>query len=89
MPDAIFIALHILDIIDRSGLSYRLGPMGTCMEGETEAVLAVVRQCFDELLRDSNRVTCTLKMDYRTGRRGSLDGKVRSIEERVGRKLRT
>ena len=23
-----------LEIIDRSGLDYRLGPMGTCIEGE-------------------------------------------------------
>ena len=36
-----------LEIIDRSGLDYRLGPMGTCIEGEWDEVMAVVRRCWN------------------------------------------
>src|SRR3954468_1227150 len=79
----------VLDVIDRSGLPYQLGPLGTCIEGEWDAVMAVVKQCFDTLAADSNRVAVTMKMDWRRGRSGSLQGKVASVEEKLGRKLKT
>ena len=78
-----------LEIVDRSGLPYKLGPLGTCIEGEYEEVMRVIRECHESILADSNRVTCTIKMDYRKGTSGRLEGKVKSVEEKVGRKLRT
>jgi uncharacterized protein (TIGR00106 family) len=78
-----------LDIIDRSGLPYRLGPMGTALEGEYDQVMAVLKQCFDALLADCSRVTASVKLDYRKGYTGRLDAKVRRVEDQVGRKLRT
>ena len=79
----------LLDIIDRSGLPYRLGPLGTCIEGEWDEVMAVVTRCYEHLSGQSNRIACTIKMDWRRGKAGSLDAKVRSVEEKVGRKLKT
>src|SRR5215212_7868199 len=55
---------RLLDIIDRSGLPYRLGPLGTCVEGDFDAVMAVIRQCHESLAADCNRIACTIKMDY-------------------------
>ena len=78
-----------LDIVDKSGLPYRLGPLGTCIEGEYDEVMRVIQQCHQELLKDSNRVTCTLKMDYRKGAANRLEGKIQSVQEKLGRKLRT
>jgi uncharacterized protein (TIGR00106 family) len=78
-----------LDIVDKSGLAYKLGPLGTCIEGEYEDVMRVIQECHEALLKDSNRVSCTIKMDYRKGMTGRLEGKVKSVEERVGRKLST
>lgn len=78
-----------LDIVDKSGLRYKLGPLGTCIEGEYERVMDVIRQCHEELLKDSSRVTCTIKMDYRKGATNRLEGKVQSVEKRLGRKLST
>ena len=80
---------RVLDIIDRSGLPYRLGPLGTCIEGEWDEVMAVVKRCFDALAADSGRVAITMKCDWRKGRSGSLDQKVASVEQKLGRKLRT
>lgn len=79
----------LLDIIDRSGLPYRLGPLGTCIEGEWDEVMAVVRQCHEHLAAQSNRIACTIKIDWRKGHAGALNSKVRSVEEKVGRKLKT
>ena len=78
-----------LEIVDKSGLAYKLGPLGTCLEGEYGEVMGVIQKCHEELLKDSNRVTCTIKMDYRKGASGRLEGKVKSVEKAVGRKLRT
>lgn len=79
----------LLDIIDRSGLAYRLGPLGTSIEGEWDEVMAVLKQCFEHLSTDSTRIACTVKMDWRKDRSGMLESKVRSVEEKVGRKLKT
>jgi uncharacterized protein (TIGR00106 family) len=76
-----------LDIIDRSGVPYRLNPMGTVLEGEWDECLTVVRQCLEQMSQDCNRITCTIKLDWRKGATGRLAGKVSSIEERLGRKL--
>ena len=78
-----------LDIVDRSGLAYKLGPLGTCIEGEWPAVMAVIQQCYEALAKDSNRIACTVKMDWRRGQSGRLESKVRTVEEVVGRKLST
>jgi uncharacterized protein (TIGR00106 family) len=78
-----------LDVVDRSGLPYKLGPLGTCVEGEWDEVMGVIGKCFEALAADSNRIACTVKIDYRKGHAGRLEGKVRSVEEKVGRKLKT
>ena len=78
-----------LDIVDKSGLRYRLGPLGTCIEGEYEQVMDVIRRCHEELLKDCHRVTCTIKMDYRKGHDNMLESKIASVEKQLGRKLKT
>ncbi len=77
-----------LDIIDRSGLDYRCHAMGTIIEGEFDDVMAVVRQCFETMSADCDRVECSIKLDYRRGRSGRLDAKVASVEEKLGRSVK-
>jgi len=78
-----------LEIIDASGLDYRLNPMGTVLEGEWDEVMAVVRQCFEKMQSDCGRITCSIKIDYRKGGKGRLDSKIASIESKLGKKLKT
>jgi len=70
-------------IIKDSGLPYKLGPMGTCVEGEWDEVMALVGRCFQAMQEDSGRVYMTMKADYRKGASGRMDGKIRSIESKV------
>src|SRR5688572_599221 len=70
-------------IVRASGLPHRLHAMGTTIEGELDQVLAVVRQCFEELAVDCRRVSCSVKIDYRQGPGGRLDRKVQSVEEKL------
>ncbi len=78
-----------LDIIDKSGVDYRLNPMGTILEGEWDEVFGVVRRCFERMRKDCNRISCTIKVDYRKGYTRRLSGKVASVERRLKRKLKT
>lgn len=77
-----------LKIIDESGLDYRLNPMGTVLEGEWDEVMAVVGRCFDRMRADCKRITCSIKIDYREGRKGRLESKMASVESRLGRTLK-
>ena len=78
-----------LDIIDRSGVPYRLNPMGTVLEGGWTEVMGVVTDCFERMRQDCERISVSIKIDYRRGRSGRLESKIASVESRVGRKLRT
>jgi uncharacterized protein (TIGR00106 family) len=77
-----------LEIIDRSGLDYRLHAMGTIVEGELDQVLDLLKQCFAAMATDCHRITCTAKIDYRQGASGRLDAKVASVEQKLGRPLK-
>ncbi|MDH5543846.1 MAG: MTH1187 family thiamine-binding protein [Nitrospinota bacterium] len=78
-----------LEIIDKSGLPYRLNPMGTVIEGDIDEVLGVVKACFEKMSQDCSRISTIIKMDYREGKSGRLDSKIKSIEEKLGKKLST
>ena len=77
-----------LEIVAASGLDYRLHAMGTTLEGDLEEVLTVVRLCFEALQPDCDRISCSIKMDYRKGSESRLANKVRKVEELVGRPLK-
>ena len=78
-----------LDIIDKSGVSYRLNPMGTVLEGSWDEVFRVVRACYKRMSKDCPRISVAIKVDARKGATGRLEGKVKSVEKRLGRKLKT
>jgi len=77
-----------LEIIDKSGLDYRLNPMGTVLEGEWNQVFGVVKECFEAMSRDCNRISVTIKVDYRKGARGRLNRKIESVEKILKKKLK-
>ena len=77
-----------LDIIDKSGVPYRLNPMGTVLEGEWDEVFAVVRKCYERMEKDCNRISCSIKVDYRKGHSGRLVSKVASVEKTLKRAIK-
>ncbi len=76
-----------LDIIDKSGVSYRLNPMGTCLEGGWDEVFVVIKKCFEKMSEDCNRISTSIKIDYRKGKSGRLNSKIDSIKAKLGRDL--
>jgi len=78
-----------LDLVDRSGLPYRLGPMGTTVEGDLDEVLGLIKRCHEAVLADCDRVSTLIKVDDRKGAKGRIESKVADVERRLGRALRT
>ena len=78
-----------LEVIAASGLDYRLHAMGTTLEGELGQVLDAVRRCFEALQPDCDRISGSVKIDYRKGPGGRLDRKVQKVQALVNQALRT
>lgn len=77
-----------LEIVSNSGLDYRLTPMGTILEGEFDEVMGVVKKCYEKMSSDCNRITCSVKIDYRKGAKGRLESKIASVEAKLGKTLK-
>lgn len=78
-----------LDIIDKSGLEYRLTPMGTVIEGEWDEVFDVVKKCLDRMRKDCDRISTSIKIDYRKGKLRRIKSKIESVEKKLNKKLTT
>ena len=63
-------------------------PMGTCVEGEWDEVMAVVRACFERMSQDCERITISFKGDWRRGRSDRLEAKIQAVEQHLGRQLK-
>ena len=76
----------VATLIDQSGLDYRVGPMGTTVEGEWDRVMALAKQCHHAVLQSSDRVMTTIRVDDRTDKPGGgrITQKVQSLETKVG-----
>ena len=77
-----------LEIIDKSGLPYRLNPMGTVIEGEWDEVMGVVKACWERMKADCDRISSIIKVDYRRGKSGRLESKIASVETKLGKSLK-
>ena len=76
-----------LDIIQKSGVPYRLNPMGTVLEGEWEEVFEVVTACYRRMSQDCNRVSCSIKIDARKGKENRLTEKIKSVQTKLDKSL--
>ena len=80
---------EILKIVSESGIDYKLHSMGTRLEGEWDEIMGLIKKCHKKILKDSDRVLTTITVDDRKGRIGRIAGKVKSVEKKLGKKLKT
>ena len=89
----------VIEEVERSGVEYRLNPMGTVVEGEWDEVMALVKRCHEVVMKSAGtgagagRVVTRILIDDRKGAdgkrvEGRITGKVASIEERLGREVK-
>lgn len=79
----------VIDIIDQSGLDYRLTAMGTIIEGKPDEVWGLIRRCHDTMKQRANRVHTQITIDDRKDEHGAIRSKVTDIEQHLSRKLKT
>jgi len=79
---------EVLKLIDESGLPYQLTPSGTCIEGEWDNVMPLIRQCHNRACSTSSHVITTIKIEDEAGEQDKLTRNITSVEEKVGRTLR-
>lgn len=79
---------RVLDIVDTSGLPYRLTAMGTIVEGGWDEVMDLVRRCHEALRGETGRVYTHITIDDRPKASGRIEGKVLDVEKALGRELK-
>ena len=78
----------IIDLIDKSGLTYQTHALGTLVEGEWDEVMELVKKCHMAMREDFNRVLTRITIDDRKGYTVRITGKVKDIEDALGRKIK-
>jgi len=80
---------RIIDMIDKKDLDYQLTPMGTIVEcDEMDEALAIIKESYDCLKDDCNRIYSTLTFDIRKSEKGRLKNKIKSIENRLKKSIK-
>ncbi len=79
---------RIIDIVDKSGLPYQLTAMGTIVEGDWDGVFALIRKCHETMRGQASRVYTHVTIDDRERVSGRIEGKVREVEDVLGRVLK-
>ncbi len=73
-----------LDELKKSGLTYKLTPMGTIIEGDLDAVLAVIKAMHETpFAKGIERVYSTIKLDDRRDKDAHMDDKVASVKQKT------
>jgi uncharacterized protein (TIGR00106 family) len=81
---------RLLKIVDETAGTYRFTPMGTIVEVDTmDEALVIIKKCYEQLAPDCSRIYSTVKFDIRKGPAGRLESKVKSVEVKIGKKLKT
>ena len=76
---------EILKTIKASGLPYQLTPTSTCIEGDWDEVMALVKRCRSIARGSAPHVITLLRIeDDLEQRRGKLAENVESVEEEAG-----
>ena len=78
---------RVIDIIDRSGLPYKLNAMSTLIEGDWAAIMKLINRCRLMLRRNHDRIYISMTIDDRRSGGKKITGKIASIERKLGREV--
>lgn len=77
-----------IKLVEESGLNHKVGPMGTCVEGSWDQIMALMKRCHDAVIADSERIVMHVYIDDRKGAKDCLSCKIESVEAKLGHKVR-
>lgn len=71
-------------VLRESGLKNQLTAMGTIIEGDLDEILTVVRKMHEHpFTKGAVRVSTSIKIDDRRDKVATIEGKMRSVEEKL------
>ena len=71
-------------VLRESGLKHQLTAMGTIVEGDLDAILAVLRKMHEHpFTQGALRVSTSIRIDDRRDKAATIDSKMRSVEEKL------
>src|SRR5574341_673221 len=71
-------------VLRESGLKHQLTAMGTIIEGDLDAILAVVREMHENpFTQGALRVSTSIRIDDRRDKVATMEGKMRSVKEKL------
>ena len=72
-------------VLRDSGLKHELTGMGTIIEGDLDAILPVLMKMHEHPFSQGvMRVSTSIRIDDRRDKKGSIEGKIRSVKEKLG-----
>ena len=77
-----------MKLVVDSGLPYKVGPMGTVVEGDWVQVMTIINHCRKTILREAPRVSIQILIDDRKGAVNPMVSKVSSLEKKMGMKVK-
>ena len=78
------IIAELVKEIKKEGLAFRVGPMGTSIEGEPSQVFEVIQKCFRYVEQNYKRVIMNVTLDSNpTTKNKVMDGMVESVINKV------
>lgn len=73
-------------ILEEAGLEIRLHAYGTNIEGEYDQVFNAIRRCHEEIHEaGAPRISTTIKLGTRVDRAQTMDDKLHSVAEKLGK----
>ncbi|MFZ5815610.1 MAG: MTH1187 family thiamine-binding protein [Bacillota bacterium] len=74
-------------LVETPGLKAQLTPMSTVLEGDLDLILKAIRQAQEAVFAaGALRVSTSIKIDDRRDRPGSMEEKVRRVQEQIGQR---
>jgi uncharacterized protein (TIGR00106 family) len=71
-------------LLKKPGIKRELGPLFTTLEGDLDEILAVVREMQEAVFSAGvERIATTIKIDDRRDKVITMEGKVKSVEEKL------
>ncbi len=78
---------RVIEELQASGLEYRLGPTGTCVEGGLDEVLAAIRHCHQAVAANHEHVITTVVLNDRRTRPHHLVDMVTGVGQQPGDRM--
>lgn len=70
-------------VLEAEGMKYQLTSMGTIVEGDLDELLELAKKMHRAVAEKVPRVITTVRIDERKNKPLSMEGKVKSVEEKL------